>query len=238
MNSDPPDPEIPVGPNSPSAAGAADGFLLSALEARILGALIEKEKTTPDLYPLSLNSLVNACNQTSNRDPVVHYDERVVQHGLDELRQKKLATEIWASGGRVHKFRHTMPDRYRLDEAQMALICVLLLRGAQTTGELRTRTERLHTFSSLDEVQTCLDSLMDFASPLARVIPPGHGQKEKRYVQLLSAPPDVAPVTAERKETILVDASRMESLEAEIRDLKDRMDRLREEFAQFRKQFE
>src|SRR5262245_8294886 len=111
------------------------GFELSPVETRILGALLEKERTTPEVYPLTLNSLVNACNQISNRDPVVEYDERVVIHGLDLLRQKKLAFEVRATGSRVEKFRHSLSDHFDLKPEETAILCVLMLRGPQTLGE-------------------------------------------------------------------------------------------------------
>jgi uncharacterized protein YceH (UPF0502 family) len=236
MYSDPPAPEQQdaQGP----ASGKTAGLQLSALEARILGCLMEKERTTPEVYPLSLNGLVNACNQTSNRDPVVEYDEQIVRHGLDRLRQKKLTTEVWGAGARVHKFRHTLRDLYDFGEAEFAILCVLLLRGPQTPGELRTRTERLHAFANLEEVERSLATLMRPEDPLARVLLAGPGQKENRYLQLLSIYEEVKPAAPEKRETILVDASRLESMESEIRELKGKYETLADEFAKFRRQFE
>jgi len=215
------------------------GFQLSPLEARILGSLLEKERTTPDLYPLTLNSLTNACNQISNRDPVVHYEERVVVHGLDLLKEKKLAFEVRAAGSRVEKFRHALPDHFDFRESQTAILCVLLLRGPQTLGELRTRTERLYAFGSLEEVEACMQSLLQRPEPLVRIVPPGPGQKESRYLELLSLESEVPPAPVqERRPTVLVDESRLESIEGELQKLREEVQSLREAFAQFKKQFE
>ena len=200
---------------------------------------MEKERNTPEVYPLTLNSLVNACNQVSNRDPVVKYDERVVAHGLDLLRQKKLVFEVHAAGSRVEKFRHALLDHFELKPDETAILCVLMLRGAQTPGELRTRTERQHPFTSLEEVETCLQSLMQMREPLARIVPAGPGQKEKRYIQLLSKEIEVSPeASPERPATILVDESRLSSMETQIQNLRQELASFRQEFSQFKKQFE
>lgn len=216
-----------------------DGLQLSPLEARILGSLLEKERTTPEAYPLTLNSLVNACNQLSNREPVVHYEERVVQHGLDVLRQKKLVFEVRAAGSRVEKFRHALLDHFQLKPDETALLCVLMLRGPQTSGELRTRTERQHSFFSLEAAESCLQSLMERPEPLVRVIPPGPGQKEKRYCELLSVQTETpSEVPPEKKTTILVDEERLNHVETELHRLREELTALKEEFNTFKKQFE
>src|SRR5271155_2770333 len=124
-------------------------FTLSPLETRVLGCLLEKERITPENYPLSLHSLTAACNQTTNRDPVTGYEEKTVEQALDALRGMKLATMVWGAGARVQKYRHNLPDFYTLDEGEIALMCVLMLRGRQTPGELRTRTERMHAFENV-----------------------------------------------------------------------------------------
>src|SRR5678815_4307059 len=129
---------------------------LTAVETRVLGCLLEKERITPENYPLSLHSLAAACNQSTNREPVVSYDEKTVEAALDGLRGKKLATMIWAAGARVQKFRHNFLDFYSLNPGDIALLCVLLLRGAQTPGELRARAERLHRFENVEEVELSL----------------------------------------------------------------------------------
>lgn len=211
---------------------------LSTVETRILGCLLEKERTTPDIYPLSLNSLTAACNQTTNREPVVSYDEKSVERGLESLREKKLATVIFGAGSRVQKYRHTLLDIYNLERREVALLCVLFLRGAQTPGELRGRTERLCGVLTLAETEASLENLSLGEQPLVRVIPAHFGQKEKRYVQLLSGEPDLTqPATAAFVETP-AEKSHIEKLEVEIATLKSELQSLREEFAGFRKQFE
>ena len=143
---------------------------LSSTETRILGCLLEKERTTPEYYPLSLNSLVTACNQTTNRDPIVNYSEKTVEQGLDLLRQKKLAMLIHTAGARVAKYRHTFLDLYNLNSREVAIICVLMLRGPQTPGELRSRTERMCGAMSLSDLERLLDELSAGDDPLVKVI--------------------------------------------------------------------
>jgi uncharacterized protein YceH (UPF0502 family) len=212
---------------------------LSPVETRVLGCLLEKERITPENYPLSLHALTAACNQATNREPVVSYDEKTVEAGLDDLRGKKLATMIWGAGARVQKFRHNLLDVYNLEPREVALICVLLLRGAQTPGELRARTERLHAFSSGQEVEECLQALAAGDAPLVRILPARPGQKEKRSVQLLSGEPDLTePSPAEPHETKASGVTRIEALETEVITLTSEIAALREEFASFKKQFE
>jgi uncharacterized protein YceH (UPF0502 family) len=212
---------------------------LSPEETRILGCLIEKERTTPDQYPLSLNSVTTACNQSTNRDPVTHYGDNVVALGLDDLRGKKLVTQLWGAGSRVQKFRHNLLDAYELNPREVALLCVLLLRGPQMLGELRIRTERLHAFASVGEVEECLRGLSEGAEPLVRELPARPGQKENRFVQLLSGEPGLdEPPAAEIRPAVASGPTRVETLEAEVATLKSEVAALREEFARFRKQFE
>lgn len=212
---------------------------LSPEETRILGCLIEKERTTPDQYPLSLNSVTTACNQSTNRDPVTYYEEKVVALGLDDLRGKKLVTQLWGAGSRVQKYRHNLLDVYELNPREVALLCVLLLRGPQTPGELRIRSERLHPFASLMEVEETLQGLALLSEPLVRIVPPRPGQKEKRFVQLLSGEPVLEETAAaEARPVVASGPTRVETLEAEVAALKTEMASLREEFARFRKQFE
>ena len=212
---------------------------LSPEETRILGCLIEKERTTPDQYPLSLNSVTTACNQATNRDPVTYYDDRVVALGLDDLRGKKLVIQLWGAGSRVQKFRHNLLDAYELNPREVALLCVLLLRGPQTLNELRIRTERMHAFASAGEVEACLRGLGEGAVPLVRVLPARSGQKENRFVQLLSGEPVFEePTAAEPRAVVVAGPTRVETLEAEVATLKVEVAVLREEFARFRKQFE
>lgn len=212
---------------------------LSPEETRILGCLIEKERTTPDQYPLSLNSVTTACNQSTNRDPVTYYGDNVVALGLDDLRGKKLVTQLWGAGSRVQKFRHNLLDAYKLNPREVALLCVLLLRGPQMLGELRIRTERLHAFASVGEVEECLRGLSEGAEPLVRELPARPGQKENRFVQLLSGEPGLdGPAAAEIRPAVASGPTRVETLESEVATLKSEVAALREEFARFRKQFE
>ena len=215
-------------------------FQLSALETRILGCLLEKERTTPENYPLSLHSLTTACNQTTNRDPITGYAEREVEEGLDSLRQKKVATVIWAAGSRVQKYRHNLLDHYTLEPGEIALLCVLLLRGPQTPGELRSRAERLHPFGHVQAVETTLHALAGGDEPLVRMLAPRPGQKEKRYVQLLAGEPEIIENTAEAAPAPAMTAapSGMDLLRAEVATLKSEVATLRAEFAEFRRQLE
>ncbi len=165
---------------------------LTATEARVLGALMEKSVTTPDNYPLSLNAVMVACNQTTNRDPVVKFGEPVIEHALDSLREKTLVRRLKATGQRVIKFRHVADETFSLDSGELAIIGVLLLRGAQTPGELKSRTERWHGFSSLDEVEATLQGLAQ--REFVRQLPRRAGQKEARWAQLVAEAPEIASV--------------------------------------------
>lgn len=215
-------------------------FQLSPSETRILGCLLEKERTTPENYPLSLHSLTAACNQTTNRDPITSYAEKEIDDGLQQLREKKLATMVWGAGSRVQKYRHNLLDIYDFDRKEIALLCVLMLRGRQTAGELRGRTERLHAFESIQEVEACLQKLSEGEDPLVRLLPQSPGQKERRYVQLLSgepAPEETASVP------VFIDSpspskTRIDLLEEDVKTLRSELESLRQEFAGFKKQFE
>ena len=214
---------------------------LTPLETRVLGCLIEKERITPENYPLSLHSLTAACNQTTNRDPVTGYEERTVEQGLDTLREKKLATSVRGAGSRVQKYRHNLLDVYNLDRGEVSLICVLMLRGRQTLGELRAHTERLHTFDSAQEAETCLQKLMEGDNPLVRILPQSPGQKERRYVQLVSGEPSVEESGSVGDPMAVSEPqgeSRIDLLESEISTLKSELAAFRGEFATFKKQFE
>jgi uncharacterized protein YceH (UPF0502 family) len=212
---------------------------LSPLETRILGCLLEKERTTPEYYPLSLVSLTAACNQTTNRDPIVGYDERTVERGLDDLRAKKLAMLIHTAGARVPKYRHSLLDLYNLNGREAALLCVLMLRGPQTPGELRSRTERLCGSMTLQEVEACLEDLARGDDPLVRVIPARPGQKEKRYVQLLSAAPEIGVSEPEPAYALgsVPEKSRLDVLESELSALKSELNALRKELEEFKQSF-
>lgn len=201
---------------------------LTAVEIRVLGALIEKEITTPDYYPLSLNALVAACNQSTNRNPVVHFDEGTVAQAAESLRERKLVHLIARGESRVEKYRHVVYEAMNMGRPEIAVLCVLMLRGAQTVGEIRTRTNRLYDFASLEQIETTLNGLMATAPPLVSRLPRQSGQKEVRYAQLLSGE---APHVFESEPEPEVEPDRIARLEREIEDLK-------REFQEFRKQFE
>jgi hypothetical protein len=215
---------------------------LTPIEARILGCLIEKERTVPESYPLTLNSLITACNQTTNREPVTAYDESAVDAGISSLREKKLATVVFGAGSRVQKYRHNLPDHFELDRRDIAVLCVLMLRGPQTAGELRARTERLFHFATLPELEECLAGLERGDAPLIKLLPQMPGQKERRYVELFSAEPPggweqaAAPVAAPGRAAR--EDGRIEALEASVAALREEVASLREQLTQFRKQFE
>src|ERR1700738_4807129 len=156
------------------------------MEARVLGALLEKEITTPDYYPLSLNSLVNACNQKSNRDPVMNLDEDAVRNALRTLHDNSLARSVSAADSRVTKYEHRLQEAFNFDRREAAIFCEFLLRGPQTPGELRSRAERMHHCDDLSEVQSALQRLMNREPPLVKVLARQPGTKESRYVHLLS----------------------------------------------------
>lgn len=161
-------------------------FTLTAEEARVLGCLIEKESTLPDYYPMTLNALVTACNQTTNRDPIVRYDERTVLQALESMKSHGYVFEVNIVGGRALKYRHNMKSRVPgLERPQMALLCMLLLRGPQTAGELRQRTERLHAFEDVAAVENTLAELIGYAEgPLVQCIPAGPGQRVAQFMHL------------------------------------------------------
>ena len=218
-------------------------FELTALETRILGCLLEKERLTPENYPLSLNALANACNQSTNRDPISNYDEKTIDDGLLSLREKKLAMVVFGAGSRVQKYKHRLPEHYTLEPKETGLICVLLLRGAQTLGELRTRTERFYGFPDLESVRICLEDLAKPGTELVRLLPQRPGQKEQRYIQLLSSPSAIEESSIESSVTDSIPsaprlADRVETLEKQVTDLQTELQRVREELATFRKQFE
>lgn len=171
-------------------------FVLTAAQARVLGALIEKEVTTPDYYPLSLNALMNACNQRSNREPVMDLDEDAVRQALHALEDLRLAGRARSADGRVTKYEHWLGEAFNFNRAETALICVLLLRGPQTPGELRGRTERLHSFDEISEVLAGLQKLMEREPALVTVLPRLPGTKEARYAHLLSGEIDVSQLAS------------------------------------------
>ncbi len=205
-------------------------WLLDAAEVRVLGALMEKEVATPEYYPLSLNALVNACNQKSNREPVVNFDENTVEDALETLRHKGMATRITGRDVRVPKHGESFTEKFNLGRREAALVCLLFLRGPQTPGELRSRSERLYTFDDLEAVESTLNRLaeMEFVKKLPRQA----GSRESRWAHLFSgdvaAPEDGAMQAVERGPA---DRDRIAALEQEVAELK-------REFEEFRRRFE
>ncbi len=220
----------------------SEELILSAEEVRVVGALIEKQVTTPEYYPLTLNALRQACNQLSNRDPVVSYDERTVAWALDSLRDRKLVRVVTTADGRVPKYRHVLDEVLGLKSPEMAVMCVLMLRGAQTVGEIRTRTERLYPFSALSFVEATLEDLMARDVPLVVKLPRQAGQKESRYAHLLAGAVEVAE-TDDAAEAVSSGArgeagGRVARLEEELKTVRAELAELREQFAEFKRQFE
>jgi uncharacterized protein YceH (UPF0502 family) len=217
---------------------ATQPILLTAAQARVLGALVEKEATTPDYYPLSLNALINACNQRSNREPVMDLDEEAVRLALHGLGDKGLAGRARGADGRVTKYEHWLGEAFNFSRAESALVCVLLLRGPQTPGELRGRTERLHRFDELTDVVAGLQKLMEREPPLAAVLPRQPGTKESRYAHLLSGPVESLPAarkpffegreTGQDAELDAGQEERMARLEATVAELRQEMVALRQ----------
>jgi uncharacterized protein YceH (UPF0502 family) len=212
---------------------------LSDVEVRVLGSLIEKDITTPDYYPLSLNALVNACNQKNNRDPVMALHEDAVRAALESLQAQRLAGPASGADSRVTKYEHRLQEVFNFDRRETAILCVLLLRGAQTPGELRGRAERMYRFEALEDVHAALDRLSQRQPPLVAVLPRQPGTKESRYMHLLSgdAPPMELP-TARAAHSASAEGDAIARLEAEVAELKREVADMREQLAAFRKQFE
>ncbi len=208
-------------------------LVLHPIEVRVLGALMEKEITTPEYYPLSLNALVNACNQKSNRDPVVQYDEDTVEQGLSELREKGLLLMVSGAGSRVQKYGHRIAEKLNLGRREAAILCELMVRGPQTLGELRTHCDRMHHFDDVTEVETVVERNPELVVKLPR----RPGEKEVRYAHLLSGPPSEAEPA---KETAALPArqDRVGALEAEVAQLRAEVEELKRQFAGFKQQFE
>jgi len=216
--------------------------ILTEIETRVLGSLIEKDITTPDYYPLSLNALVNACNQKNNREPVMSLAEETVRTALTRLQEKRLAGPASGADSRVTKYEHRLQEVFNFDRREIAIVCVLLLRGPQTPGELRGRAERLHRFEALDDVQSALQKLMQREPPLAKVLPRQPGTKESRYAHLLSGDvvieaesPTQVGALADRNPA---DAERIARLEEEVVELWHQLGEVKDQLERFRKQFE
>ena len=214
--------------------------ILNDIEIRVLGSLVEKQVTTPEYYPLTLNSLTAACNQKNNRNPVTSYSENEVAQALETLREKNLTYVFHGSTSRVPKYKHVMPEVMHLNPAELALMCALMLRGPQTTGELRSNSARLHEFSGLEDVDATINSLITHEpEPLAVRLPRQAGQKEARFTHLLSGEAPIEEAASEashlrrggREDRVAV-------MESEIENLKGQIAQLREQFEGFKKQFD
>jgi len=222
----------------------ATAAILNTVEVRVVGSLVEKQVTTPEYYPLTLNALVNACNQISNRDPVVSYDDKTVAQALESLRDKKLVRVVSTADGRVPKHRHVLDEVLGLKAAEMAALCVLMLRGPQTIGEIRGRAERLYAFSALSFVESTLEDLANRAGqPLVAKLPRQTGQKESRYAHLLSGEVELeeresAPRAEAATLEVHAENERIAKLESEVSALRDELTNLQQQYAEFKKQFE
>jgi uncharacterized protein YceH (UPF0502 family) len=201
--------------------------LLDPVEVRVLGALIEKEATTPEYYPLSLNALVNACNQKSNRDPVVEYDQDTVEDAVERLREKKLALTI-VGNGRVKKYAQRISETLNFGRRELAVLCTLLLRGPQTLGEIKDRSERMFALADPAEAERVLDKLAGWPEhPQLKKLPRQPGQKEARYAHLLSGEPRAEPVT---EVAAPAQPTRIAQLEQQLQELRSEFDQLRRRF--------
>ena len=215
---------------------------LTPIECRVLGCLIEKSITTPENYPLTLNSLTNACNQKSNRFPVMDLDEPEILEALDELRNQHLCFRVDVSGSRVAKFKHNIPDNWEYTGKHLAIMCELLIRGPQTPGELRTRGDRMYSFLDLNEVENTLDYLQEHEEgPFVKRLPVQPGKKEARYAQLLGG--DIEVAESPEAQPVVVQSGpsrneRIDELETEVAALKAEMEELKSAFARFKEQFE
>jgi len=214
---------------------------LTETEVRVLGSLIEKDITTPEYYPLSLNALVNACNQKTNRDPVMQLDEDAVRDALEGLQQQRLAGPARGADSRVTKYERRLQEVFNFTRAETAILCVLLLRGPQTPGELRGRAERMHRFETLEDVQSALQRLMQREPPLAKVLPRQPGTKESRYAHLFAGDVVEAESSAPASSTDRRDsgdAARIARLEEEVAALRRDVGEVKDQLERFRRQFE
>lgn len=213
--------------------------VLSKVQVRVLGCLMEKANTTPEYYPLTLNALTNACNQKSNRDPLMSLSEADVIDALDGLRHThRLAALVHTAGSRVEKFKHTITQVIELNPRQAAILCELLLRGPETVGELRTRASRLHSFHDLNEVQSVLDELAAHAGgPLVVRLPREPGRRESRWMHVLAGTPEAAP-DQEPENASSPTATGESALREEVDQIKAELESLKADFDRFRQQFE
>lgn len=211
---------------------------LDNIEVRVLACLVEKEFTTPDYYPLTLNSLVAACNQKSNRNPVVTFDEPTVERALESLRKKGLVQTILLPGSRTSKYKHSFLDEFKLIASEASIICELMLRGPQTLGELRTHAGRMYEFKGLQEIDEILKDLMDREPALVIKLQREPGKREERYMHLLSGMPEEQSASvADSSKEAENDDPRIAKLEKEVSDLRDELAALRSSFETFKSQF-
>ena len=225
-------------------------MILSEIETRVLGSLIEKDITTPDYYPLSLNALVNACNQKNNRDPVMTLDESAVRDALASLQEKRMAGPASGADSRVTKFEHRLQEVFNFDRREIAVVCVLFLRGPQTPGELRSRTDRMYHFEALDDIVSTLERLAQRQPPLAAILPRQPGTKESRYTHLFSGePPELGvargasvgagdPPAHFSTSSVSSATQRITYLEEEVASLRRELAEMQQQLSAFRKQFE
>jgi uncharacterized protein YceH (UPF0502 family) len=214
---------------------------LTRTETRVLGCLVEKDLATPEYYPLTLNALTNACNQKSNRDPLMQLEDTDVIRALDNLRRKQLAHQS-AEGVRAAKYCHNLDGLLRLDPEEQAILAELLLRGPQTVGELRNRAERMCVVGDLQAVEELLQNLAERETPLVMRLPRQPGRKEHRYTHLLAGVPDIEQISSTIPEAariqVQADDDRVSRLEAEVVELRDGLEELRRQLAEFKSQFE
>lgn len=222
--------------------------ILDEIEVRVVASLLEKKMSTPEYYPMTLNALKNACNQSSNRDPVVSFDEKTVASALERLRDKGFSRVVHAADSRVPKYKETLTEYFMLGDEEAAVLCELMLRGAQTVGELRNRTARLWNFKELSEVEESLTNLVEKPPrPLIVRLPRQPGQKEPRSAHLLSGEVKVEEIVSHTHHVPRVEAAMLEAraenerfakLESEVESLKQELTSLKEQFEGFKKQFE
>ena len=217
--------------------------LMNAIEVRVVGALVEKQMATPEYYPLTMNALVNACNQLTGREPVVSYDERTVARALESLREKQLVWQVAAAGARVPKYEHRLSEKFNLAEQETAVLAVLMLRGPQTVGEIKGRTGRMYEFAELAEVEITLESLITAAVPLVVKLPRQPGTKESRYAHLLAGEVHVEEQAVEPRASAAVlevraENERLANLESEVDSLRQQLAELQQQFLDFKRQFE
>jgi hypothetical protein len=220
--------------------------ILDEIEVRVVASLLEKKMSTPDYYPMTLNALKNACNQSSNRDPVVSFDEKTVASAIERLREKGFARVVHATDSRVPKYKETLTEYFMLGNAESAVLCELMLRGAQTVGELKTRTNRMYVFIELTDVEEALTNLIEKPPrPLIVRLPRQPGQKEGRNAHLLAGEvnaEEIVPHHTPRVEAAMLEAraenERFAKLESEVETLKQELSNLKQQFEEFKKQFE